>query len=125
MNLRIFVLLPLLASCSTQNVVVDSRPIMPWKEAMIRGASFNSVPDEGILYLGFPAKGSHVAATIGDRKEAIAAPLWYWTIEKNGALLLTDYSGKKQATLDLIEYSPSKVVVRNRGEIIQYERTTK
>ncbi|MEY3394400.1 MAG: hypothetical protein RL346_636 [Verrucomicrobiota bacterium] len=92
---------------------------------MIRGASFNSVPDEGILYLGFPAKGSHVAATIGDRKEAIAAPLWYWTIEKNGALLLTDYSGKKQATLDLIEYSPSKVVVRNRGEIIQYERTTK
>lgn len=125
MNLRIFALLLLLASCSTQDVVVDTRLVMPWKEAMIRGASFNSVPDEGILYLGFSAKGNHVAATIGDRKQAIVAPLWYWTIEKNGALLLTDYSGNKQATLDLFEYSPRKVVVRIRGEIIQYERTAK
>lgn len=92
---------------------------------MVRGASFNSVPDEGILYLGFPDKGNHVAATIGDRNDAIAAPLWYWAIDESGELVLSDYSGKKLATMELIEYSPSEVVVRNGGKITQYKRTKK
>ena len=92
---------------------------------MIRGASFNSVTDEGILYLRFPYDGKHVAATIGDRNDAVAAPIWYWAIGEDGRLVLSDNSGETCASLELIEYSPTAVVVRNRGEIIHYNRKKK
>jgi len=92
---------------------------------MIRGASFNSVPDKGILYLRFPDKGNHVAVTIGDRNDMIAAPLWYWAISDKGQLVLTDYSGEKLSTMELIEYSSSEVLIRSRGALTSYKRTKK
>ena len=69
---------------------------------MIRGASFNSIPDSGIVYLGFSETGNDVSATLGDRNKELAAPLWYWSIDSSGAMVLTD-NGEVVATLQLID----------------------
>jgi hypothetical protein len=103
----------------------DSRPSVPWKESMIQGASFDSIPDSGIVYLGFPKTGNTVAATIGDRNDALAAPLWYWAIDSSGALVLSDYSGKREAAIELIEFKSAEVTVRNGKDVIHYKRTKK
>lgn len=129
MKLPYLVALLILGACSTPNkkakVENDSRPSISWKEAMIRGAGFNSIPDSGIVYLGFSETGNTVAATIGDRDGALAAPIWYWTIDSSGALALSDDSGNKEATLELIEFAEGEVTVRNGSQVTHYTRTKK
>ena len=92
---------------------------------MVRGASFNSIPDSGILYMGFPATGNTVAVTFGDRNKSFASPLWYWSIDSTGAIVLSDYSGVREASMELIEFKKDEVTVRNGRELIRYERTKK
>ncbi len=106
---------------------MDARPSVPWEESMLRGANFSSIPDKGIIYLGFPASGNYVAATVGDRNDALAAPIWYWSIDSKGVLVLTeDDDGRETvAKLDLIMFSNNEVTVRNHGVAIRYRRTEK
>lgn len=119
----------LCASCATSSHgsldLFRMRPASHWQESMVRGASFRSVPDSGILYMGFSPTGNTVAVTIGERKKSITAPMWYWSIDSSGAIVLSDYTGVRHATMELIKFKQNEVTVRNDREIIRYERTQK
>ena len=127
MNYRYLALLLSIGSCSSQDknssAEVDTRPSVPWTESMIRGATFSSIPDSGIVSLGFTTDGNAVGATIGDRRKELTAPLLHWSIDASGALILSEHTGEVVATLELIEFAKGEVTVRKGGEIIRYKRT--
>ena len=90
---------------------------------MIRGESFQSVPDTGILSMSFPLSGDHVIVVIGDRNDAVARPVYNWFIDSSGKLVLTE-DGITQATLGLISFDDDFIEVWDdfRGGV-KYRRT--
>lgn len=122
--INIFALIILAGCISPDNSEYQNNPSLDWEKSMILGARFESVSDEGLLsFGGFQLSNNYVRVTIGDRNEAIAAPLWYWSIANDGSLKLQDSSGIEMASLELIEYQKSKIIVRNGENIVQYTRT--
>lgn len=89
---------------------------------MIRGYSYELEGRKGFLRFNFPDQGKHVAATIGDLDDAVAAPLWEWQVAKGGSLIIEEYDGSIVVQLNLIKFADDLVTVQIRGNQEQYNR---
>ncbi|MCB1077320.1 MAG: hypothetical protein KDM64_05760, partial [Verrucomicrobiae bacterium] len=93
-----------------------------WTTEMVRGKEFRSTEDTGVLWMGFPERGNHVAVTVGDRNGWVAGPVYKWSVEKNGKLVFTE-DGEMQDVFELIRFSNDKVeVVHNDQRKVVYDR---
>ena len=123
----------LLVGCSTKflepeveidsKINLDSRAIISWEESMIRGFTFKSLSDDGIVWLGFPETGNRASVSIRTNSGFSLAPVWFWTLQSPDLLVLSNHSGDRRASFELIQFSMNEMTVRVNKKITRYERS--
>ena len=107
----------------------DARPgagtaVGGWARADLAGYTLALVDDRQVRQYSFHEKG-HVAATVGQRGGFVCGPVFYWHLDRDGVLVITEDEdgGRVVDRLKKVRLGPDRAEVERAGRRETYTRT--
>ena len=106
------------AACKSPGPSKRTHPIA-WRAEYIENRILELQHDNYVGWYYFHTGGS-VSATIGEKNDRIAAPLWQWRIDDSGRLYVFDDDGADMLILDLLKMDSDRITARNENGYLGY-----